>query len=382
MASFRRDARAALLVPLIFVSLSIMSAADPSSPAAGVTSRAFGETPAGEPVTLYTLANKNGISVGIMNYGATIVNIITPDRHGVLADVALGFDHFAPYLHQISYFGATIGRYANRIAQGIFVLDRVTYHLPVNNGPNSLHGGVRGFDKKIWQEEAVDSDQPAVRFSLLSPDGDQGYPGNVFVTVTFTLNDDNELRIDYRATTDKKTVINLTNHTYFNLAGAGHGLILDQLATLYADSYLPGDANLLPTGEIKDVSGTPYDFRQPTPIGRHLKETGTDPIGYDTAYVLKKGFFSDWELAAEVEDPLSGRTLKAYTDQPSIQFYTGNFLDGTETGKGDKIYEQHAGFCLETQHFPDSPNHENFPSTVLQPGDTYKTSTVYQFGVK
>jgi aldose 1-epimerase len=387
MASFRRASQTLLLIPLIFASLSIMGIADSSTPApsptvAGVTSRDFGKTPPGEPVKLYTLTNKNGVSVSIMNYGATIVDILVPDRNGVFADVALGFDHFTPYLHQTDYLGATIGRYANRIAKGTFVLDRVTYHLPVNNGPNSLHGGARGFDKHIWKEEAVDSDQPAVRFSLLSSDGDQGYPGNLFATVTFTLNDDNELRIDYRATSDKKTVINLTNHSYFNLAGAGHGLILDQVATLHADSYLPSDANLLPTGEIKDVTGTIYDFRQPTPIGLHLNETGTQPIGYDTAYVLKKGFFSDWQLAAEVDDPHSGRTLKVYTDQPSIQFYTGNFLDGSLTGKGHKVYQQHAGFCLETQHYPDSPNHDDFPSTVLQPGDTYKTSTVYAFGVK
>jgi aldose 1-epimerase len=372
----------------MLVSPSTMSIADPSPTpltpqnVPGVTSRAFGETPAGEPVQLYTLTNKNGLSVSVMDFGATIVDIIVPDRDGKFADVALGFDRFAPYLRESPYFGATIGRYANRIAKGTFVLDRVTYHLPINNGPNSLHGGLRGFDKHIWKEEAVDSDQPAVRFSLLSPDGDQGYPGNLFATVTFTLNDDNELRIDYRATTDKKTVVNLTNHTYFNLAGAGHGLVLDQVATLNADSYLPTDATLIPTGEIKDVTGTPYDFRTATPIGLHLKETGTNPPGYDNAYVLKKGFFSEWSLAAEVDDPKSGRTLKVYTDQPSIQFYTGNFLDGSITGKGRKVYEQHSAFCLETQHYPDSPNHDHFPSTVLQPGDTFKTSTVYQFGVK
>ena len=364
-----------------------MSAADPSPPAStppvpGVTSRPFGESLQKEPVVLYTLTNKNGMRVSIMNYGATIVNIVVPDRAGRFADVVLGFDQLAPYLRKSPYFGATIGRYANRIAQAKFELDHVTYHLPVNNGPNALHGGLRGFDKHVWKEEAVDADEPSVRFSLLSPDGDQGYPGNLFVTVTFTLNDDNELRLDYQATTDKKTVINLTNHSYFNLSGEGDGLILDQVATIHADSYLPTDANLVPTGEIRDVTGTPYDFRQPTPIGLHLKETGTKPIGYDTPYVLKKGFLSSWALAAEVDDPQSGRTLKVYTDQPGIQFYTGNFLDGTLTGKSGKTHPQHSAFCLETQHYPDSPNHDNFPSTVLQPGDTYKTSTVYAFGVK
>ncbi len=361
-----------------------MSTADPATPqnVPGVTSRAFGETPLQEPVKLHTLTNKNGMSVSIMDYGATIVDLVVPDRDGKLADVALGFDRLTPYLHQTAYFGATIGRYANRIAKGTFELDHAAYHLPINNGPNSLHGGLRGFDKHVWKEEAVDSDEPAVRFSLLSPDGDQGYPGNLFVTVTFTLSDDNELRIDYRATTDKKTVINLTNHTYFNLAGAGNGLVLDQVLTIDSDGYLPSDAELIPTGEIKDVTGTPWDFRTPTPIGQHLKETGTKPIGYDTTYVLKKGFFSDWQLAAEVEDPQSGRTMKVYTDEPGIQFYTGNFLDGSLVGKGGKPYPQHSAFCLETQHYPDSPNQDKFPSTVLQPGDTFKTSTVYAFGVK
>jgi aldose 1-epimerase len=379
---------AVTLVPWVFLSLLTMSTADtPPAPSApvqvpGVTSHPFGETPRREPVTLYTLTNKNGMSVSIMNYGATIVDIMAPDRNGKLADVVLGFDHLTPYLHQTAYLGATIGRYANRIAKGTFELDHTTYHLPINNGPNSLHGGLRGFDKHVWKEEAVDSDNPAVRFSLLSPDGDEGYPGNLFASVTFTLNDDNQLRIDYRATTDKKTIINLTNHSYFNLAGAGNGLILDQVATIYADKFLPADANLLPTGEIKDAAGTPWDFQNPTPIGTHLKETASDPIGYDTAYVLKKGFFSDWALAAEVSDPKSGRTVKVYTDQPAIQFYTGNFLDGSIVGRGGKRYAQHSAFCLETEHYPDAPNHDDFPSTVLQPGDTYKTSTVYEFGVK
>ena len=345
-----------------------------------VTSKPFGRTPQGQLVTLHTLTNKNGLSVGIMDYGATIVKILAPDRNGKLDDVVLGFDKFSPYLHATTHFGATIGRYANRIAKGQFQLSRMLYQLPRNDGPNSLHGGFRGFDKRMWKVEQVESDIPAVRFSRLSPDGEEGYPGNLFVSVTFSLNDDNELRISYEATTDKATIINLTNHSYFNLAGGG--TILDHILTLHADAYTPVDATLIPTGEIKSVAGTPWDFLHPTPIGLHLKETGGKRVGYDYNFVLNKGWFSNWSLAAEVDEPKSGRTLSVSTDQPGLQFYTGNFLDGTLTGAGGDVYRQYTGFCLETQHFPDSPNHDNFPSTVLAPGQTYKTSTVYAFGVK
>lgn len=352
-----------------------------SVPADGsVTSKPFGRTPEGKLVTLYTLTNKNGVSVSVMDYGATIVKILTPDRNGKLDDIVLGFDRFSPYLHSTTYFGATVGRYANRIAKGQFQLGRTIYHLPINNGPNSLHGGLRGFDKYVWKVEPVESDTPAVRFSRLSHDGEEGYPGNLFVSVTFSLNDDNELRIAYEATTDKPTVINLTNHSYFNLAGGG--TILDHVLTLHANAYTPVDATLIPTGEIKNVAGTPWDFLNPTPIGLHLKETGGKPVGYDHNFVLQKSFFSNWAVAAEVEEPKSGRTLTVTTDQPGVQFYTGNFLDGTLTGAGGDVYRQYTGFCLETQHFPDSPNHDNFPSTVLNPGDTYKTATVYAFGIK
>jgi aldose 1-epimerase len=347
-----------------------------------VTSKYFGKTAQGEPVYLHTLTNKNGMSVSIMDYGATVVKLIVPDRDGKLGDVALGFDRLAPYFPLTTYFGATIGRYGNRIAKGQFELGGHTYQLPVNNGANSLHGGIRGFDKRVWKEEAVESDSPAIRFSRLSPDGEEGYPGNLYASVTFTLTEDNRLRISYQATTDKPTVINMTNHTYFNLAGAGNGTILDHVVTLHANAYTPVDSGLIPTGEIKDVKDTPFDFRSPTPIGLHLKETGGTPTGYDHNFVLEKGIFSDWGLAAKVEDPKSGRTLEVYTDQPGVQFYTSNFLDGTLTGKGGKVYPQYGAFCLETQHFPDSPNHDNFPSTVLNPGQTYKTTTVFAFGTK
>jgi aldose 1-epimerase len=365
---------------LFYFSVAAIGWADPTAAPAtdSVTAKPFGKTPQGQLVTLHTLTNKNGVSVSIMDYGATITKIIAPDRNGKMDDIVLGFDKFSPYLHVTTYFGATIGRYGNRIAKGQFKLGNTVYQLPINNGPNSLHGGLRGFDKRMWKFEPVESDIPAVRFSRLSPNGEEGYPGNLFVSVTFSLNDDNELRIAYEATTDKTTIINLTNHSYFNLAGGG--TILNHVVTLHADAFTPVDATLIPTGEIKKVAGTPWDFLTPTPIGVHIKETGGKPVGYDHNFVLNKGFFSNFALAAEVYDSKSGRTLAVTTDQPGVQFYTGNFLDGTLTESGGN--EQYTGFCLETQHFPDSPNHDNFPSTVLAPGDTYKTATVYAFGVK
>ena len=349
----------------------------------GVSSHPFGKTPHGDLVTLYTLTNKNGMSVSVMDYGATVVNLMVPDRNGKLDDVVLGFEKFTPYLHQNANLGSTVGRYANRIANGQFVLNHVKYQLPINNPPNTLHGGPDGFDKRIWKEEAVESDSsPAVRFTLLSPDGDEGFPGNLFASVTYTLSDDNQLRMSYQATTDKATVINLTNHAYFNLAGAGFAPILDHVLTIHADQYLANDLNHLPTGQILPVAGTPWDFTQPTAIGARIKQTGGKKLGYDACYVLKKGFFSNWALAAEVEEPTTGRTLKVYTDQPGIQFYTANYMDSTIVGKQGRVYHQHGAFCLETEHYPDSPNHPDWPSTLLLPGDTYETSTLLEFGTK
>ena len=361
--------------------MSTPAAADPAPSPSGVTSHPWGRTPQGEQVTLYTLTNKNGVSISIMDYGATIVKILVPDRNGKMEDVALGFDQLEPYFHENAFFGTTPGRFANRIAKGQFTLGHTTYHLPVNNAPNSLHGGLRGFDKYVWQNEAVDSESPAIRFTLLSPDGDQGYPGNLFASVTYTLNDENQLRIAYSASTDKPTVINLTNHTYFNLVGAGHGSILGHILTLHADHYLPVDKTLIPTGEIAPVAGTPYDFLSPTPIGLNIKQAG----GYDNCYVLNKklsGFLTDWAVAAEVEEPTTGRTLKVSTDQPGVQFFTPIGMDGSIIGKEGRPYRRCAGFCLETEHYPDAPNQPKFPSTVLNPGDTYETSTVFEFGVK
>ncbi|HEX4141680.1 MAG TPA: aldose epimerase family protein [Candidatus Methylacidiphilales bacterium] len=333
------------------------------------------------PVLLHTLTNKNGVSVSIMDYGAEVVSIITPDRSGKLGNIALGYDHFLPYLDKSHYFGATIGRYANRIAKGRFTLGKTTYQLPLNDGPNSLHGGTRGFDKRLWKTETVDSDVPAVRFARMSPDGEEGYPGNLYVSVTYSLNNDNELRIAYTATTDQPTVINLTNHTYFNLGGADS--ILGDEVEIHADAYTPVGPTLIPTGEIKPVDGTPFDFRSGATIGARIKEAGGKPVGYDHNFVLNKGWFSDWAVAAEVTDPKSGRTLTVSTDQPGLQFYSGNFLDGTgPAGHGGQVYRQYDAFTLETQHYPDSPNHDNFPSTILNPGETFSSATVYAFGVQ
>jgi aldose 1-epimerase len=347
-----------------------------------VTKTYFGRSPHNILVSLYTLTNKNGMSVSIMDYGATITRIRVPDRDGKIDDVVLGFDKFTPYLSMKDYFGATIGRYANRIARGRFELEGTKYQIACNDLPNSLHGGLRGFDKQMWNFEQVDSDVPAVRFTYLSKDNEEGYPGNLYDSVTYSLNDDNELRLTYEATTDKTTIINLTNHSYFNLGGAASGTILGELVTIHADKFTPVDNTLIPTGEIKDVTGTPYDFTTPTPVGAHIKELKNKPQGYDFNYVLNKGYFTDYALAAVVEDPKTGRRMECYTDQPGIQFYTGNFLTGSYVGREHKRYPQYGALTLESQHYPDSPNHENFPSTVLKPGDTFKSTTVYAFSVE
>ena len=342
----------------------------------------WGKTSQGEPVSLFTLVNKNGMKATISSYGATVIDLLVPDRKGKLDDVSLGFDKFTPYQTKSPYFGAIVGRYGNRIAKGQFTLDGHTYQLATNNSPNHLHGGIKGFDKRIWKGEILDSREPSVRFTLRAADGEEGYPGDLDVAVTYTLTDKNELRISYEAKTDKPTVLNLTNHTYFNLAGAGNGSILGHLLQINASRFTPVDATLIPTGELKKVDGTVMDFRKPTAIGARIKEVGGKPVGYDHNYVLDKSLHFGLPLVAEVTEPVSGRVMKVYTDQPGIQFYSGNFLDGTITGKGGKVYDQYNGFCLETQHFPDSPNEPKFPSTTLRPGQTYKTTTVYAFSAK
>lgn len=333
----------------------------------------WGQTPDGETVDQYTLTNRHGLQAKIMTYGATWTHMLTPDRRGRLGDVLLGFDAFAPYLTDSPYFGAIVGRVGNRIARGQFTLDGKSYQLAVNNGPNHLHGGLRGLDKVIWNATPQQTSQgPSVRLTYLDPDGANGYPGNVHVEVVYTLTEEDELRIDYKATTDKATPINLTNHAYFNL---GHGPILGHLLQIEADQYTPVDDTLIPTGELASVNGA-FDFRTPTPIGKHVAEVGKDPSGFDHNYVIRKGA----ARVALVREPESGRWMQVTSDQPGVQFYSGNFLDGTAVGKGGTVYRRNYGFCLETQHFPDSINHPNFPNTVLRPGEEFKSWTVFKFG--
>lgn len=356
----------------------------PALRAQRVTRASFGRTADGRPVEIFTLSNARGMEVRAMSYGATIVSIRVPDRNGRFADVALGFDSLAPYETISPYFGAVVGRYANRIARGRFTLDGRTYTLPLNNGPNSLHGGTVGFDKRAWAAEPfTHGDTVGVTFRYTSPDGEEGYPGTLHVRVTYALAPDDALAIRYEATTDKPTVVNLAQHTYFNLAGEGSGDVLRQVMTIHADRYTPIDSTLIPTGELASVAGTPFDFRTPTAIGARIGAPNVQlerAGGYDHNFVLNRTG-SGLALAARAEDPASGRTLEVWTTEPGLQFYTGNFLDGTIHGKDGHVYVHRGAFCLETQHFPDSPNHPAFPSTVLRPGGTFRSETVWRFGV-
>ena len=385
----RKTLAAALVAAVPLVSLACRNeAAAPSggAPMKGelsmsVTRAPFGALPDGTPVDIYTLTNKHGLEARVMTYGAILVSLRLPDRAGRFDDVTLGFDDLAGYLGGHPYFGATIGRYGNRIAKGKFTLDGVTYTLARNNNGNSLHGGLRGFDKVVWKAEPAPAfDAVGVKLTYFSKDGEEGYPGNLAVTVVFSLTNADELRISYEATTDKKTPVNLTNHTYWNLGGQGRCDILGHVLELEADKFTAVDsaANLIPTGEIEDVRGTPLDFTAPHAIGERI---GRVEGGYDHNFVLKSGG-GRMAPAARVFEPGSGRVLEISTDQPGIQFYSGNFLDGTVKGKGGLAYGKHFGFCLETQHFPDSPNHPNFPSTILVPGKKYATVTVHKFSVK
>ncbi len=347
----------------------------------GISKSVFGKMPDGKEIGIYTLTNRKGVEAAITNYGGRVVSILVPDRHGKMADVVLGFDTLAPYLGKEPHFGTVVGRYANRIARGRFTLDNVEYRLPQNEGENTLHGGPDGFGRRVWTPRELHGDSPALELTYLSGDGEEGFPGNLSVRVVYTLTDANELRLDFTATTDKPTVVNLTNHAYFNLAGEGNGDILSHLMMINADHFTPGDSNQIPTGEIRSVEGTPLDFRKPTAIGARIDQDDEQlkfGRGYDHNYVLNhRG--EDLVLAARAVEPESGRTLEVRTSQPAIQLYTGNFLDGTVQGKGGKSYPYRSAFCLETQHFPDSPNHPNFPSTVLRPGQTYQETAVYKF---
>ena len=345
----------------------------------GIKKDSIGKTPDGTEVDQYTLTNANGLRVKIMTFGATITSVETPDRDGKVENITLSLDSLADYFKEFPYLGSTVGRYANRIAKGKFSLDGKEYTLAVNNGPNHLHGGIKGFDKVVWKAEPVETgDSVGVKFSYVSADGEEGYPGKLSAQVTYSLTNDNQLKMDYAATTDKTTVVNLTNHTYWNLSGGGSGDILGEALVLNADKYLPVDSTLIPLGTPKDVKGTPMDFTAPHAIGERIDEVEG---GYDHCYVLNQKDAKELSLAAHVVDPKSGRVMDIFTTQPAIQFYTGNFLDGTLKGKG-KPYEKHFGFCLETQHYPDSPNQPGFPSTVLKPGEKYEQSTVHKFSVK
>jgi len=354
-------------------------------PPTRLTSQPFGTSPDGQPIDVVTLSNLKGMEVRVMTYGGIVVSVKAPDKDGHADDVVLGHDDAAGYFDNSPYFGAIIGRYGNRIAKGRFTLDGHEYTLATNNGANHLHGGTKGWNQAVWHADPFqDARGVGVVLTHTSPDGDEGYPGTVKATVTYTLTDANELKIDYMATTDKPTVINLTNHSYFNLSGGKSADILGHELMIAADRYTPVDDGLIPTGELAPVEGTPFDFRLPTAIGARIEEKNVQlerGKGYDHNFVLNRST-SGLSLAARVVDPVSGRTLEISTTEPGIQFYSGNFLDGTLTGKGGVKIGHRAGFCLETQHFPDSPNHPDFPSTVLRPGDTYKTSTVLKFGAQ
>jgi aldose 1-epimerase len=328
-------------------------------------------------VYLFSIRNKNGYTVRITNYGGIVTSFLVPDRNGKFDDVVLGYDSLSGYLRQTPYFGSIVGRFANRIAKGKFVLDSKEYNLAVNNGPNHLHGGITGFDKVVWEPEEITGESEAgLKLHYLSADGEEGYPGNLDVSVTYILNNDNEFRIEYSAKTDKPTPINLSHHSYFNLAGRSGRNILGQMLYIDADKYTVVDETLIPTGELRDVTGA-MDFRKPAPVGGRIQEVSG---GYDHNYVLNnKGTFAK---VAELSDSISGRKMEVYTDQPGMQFYSGNFLDGTITGKSSIVYNKHFGLCLEAQHFPDSPNHPEFPNTIFKPGEEYKQKTTYKFGIK
>ena len=335
---------------------------------------------------MYTLTNANGVEVDTMNYGGIIVAIRVPDRKGQFADIVLGHEKLEGYIPNPPYIGAIVGRYANRIANGTFALDGNTYTLPKNDGPNTLHGGTdKTFNKVVWDGEPLKG-KASVTYTYLSKDGDDGFPGNMKLRVTYTLTNENELVIDYEATTDKTTVINLSQHSYFNLAGQGTSDILNHELMLNADRFTPVDKNLIPTGELRPVKGTPLDFTTSTKIGARIDDAYDQMVlghGYDHNWVINRKSKDDGlVLAARMYEPTSGRVLEVSTTQPGVQFYTGNFLDGTVTGKQGLVYKRRYGFCLETQHFPDSPNHPDFPSTVLKPGETFKSKTVFKFSAK
>jgi aldose 1-epimerase len=388
--------RGFLVLAALAVSLGLLAGAVVGLSAAGasataapsITSEPFGVTPDGEAVDLYTLTNSNGMEVKVITYGGIMQSVKVPDRDGNFENVNLGFDNLQDYVERSPYFGCITGRYANRIANGEFELDGVTYTLAKNNGPNSLHGGNKGFDKRVWAATPfTNADGVGLRLAYTSPDGEEGYPGTLDVLVTYTLTDDNEIVMNYRATTDKKTIVNLTNHNYWNLAGEGDGTIYDHELFINADRYTPVDDTLIPTGQIATVNNTPLDFRPAETIGDRIRDSHPQLVigrGYDHNWVLRRPSPTDESMirAATLFDPDSGRVLDVLTTEPGIQFYAGNFLDGTLIGTSGRMYRQGDALALETQHYPDSPNHPNFPSTELRTGQRYNTTSIYRFSTR
>jgi aldose 1-epimerase len=385
MIKAKQKARTLLCALLFIGGLTLASSLSSQGMRGTIKKESFGKTTGGEQIDLYSLTNKKGMEVSITNFGATVVTLKVPDRAGKAADIVLGYDTLDGYEKGTSYFGATVGRYGNRIAGGKFSIDGKTYTLPKNNGENTLHGGIVGFNKRVWKAREIPSKEgESLEMTYLSADGEEGFPGNLSAKVVFTLPAErNELRIDYTATTDKDTVLNLTNHSYFNLSGEGNGDILDHVMTLHSKQFTPVDKTLIPTGELKNVGGTPMDFNSATAIGKRINENDEQLVfgkGYDHNWVLTRAG-GGLSMAAEAYDPKSGRKLEVLTTEPGVQFYSGNFLDGAK-GKGNKPYPQRAAFCLETQHFPDSPNHPNFPSTLLKPNAVFHSQTVFRFSAK
>jgi aldose 1-epimerase len=379
-----RMSRLLLLGALATISaLQLEVAFSAQSDRQGPAMKPFGKTEEGQQVEQYTLRNANGVEIDIVTWGATVRRIVVPDRSGKAADIALGFDTIDNYLKPHPFFGSTVGRYGNRIAKGRFTLNGVEYKLATNNEPNHLHGGVRGFDRRLWKARPMSGpDGPSVVLTYVSPDGEEGYPGTLTAVVTYTLTPKNALRIDYRAKTDKDTIVNLTNHSYFNLAGHGSGDILGHELMIDADRFTPVDKGLIPTGELRSVNGTPFDFRKPTAIGARINADDEQIRfggGYDHNFVLN-GEMGKLRRVARLSEKTSGRTIEVLTTEPGIQFYSGNFLNGVK-GKEGKSYNYRFGLCLETQHYPDSPNKPSFPSTTLKSGQEYRTTTEYVFGV-
>jgi aldose 1-epimerase len=378
MMRLRETTAATLVLSIAIIFMCCLQAEAKSK----MQKQSFGKTEDGQQTDLYILTNKNGMETAITNYGGTVVTLKVPDRNGKLDDVVLGYDKLDDYAAGKAYFGAIIGRYANRIAHAKFTLNGTTYTLPKNDGDNHLHGG---FNKRVWTAKyASSSGGQALELTYLSKDGEEGFPGNLSVKVVYTLTEQNELKIDYTATTDKETVLNLTNHCYFNLAGQGNGDILQHQLMILADRFTPVDANLIPTGELRGVNGTPFDFKTATAIGARIDQDDQQlklGRGYDHNWVLNNEAGGTLSLAAQAYEPHSGRLLAVLTTEPGLQFYTGNFLDGIQ-GKGGKVYNRRYAFCLETQHFPDSPNHPQFPSTVLKPGQHFQSTTLYKFSTK